>query len=287
MSIKGMLLFQHEIIDERVVRIFDASNTAMYLVIGDEKAALLDTGYGCGDLKKYAEQFTDRPVIALMTHGHRDHAMGAGQFKSWMSPFDFEKYCLDCTLEMRKKGMEAALGKYDNGLYQNAEEQDWMPALPVEKFHPISPGTIFDLGKITIEAYCGKGHSEGSMMFLIPESRMFLLGDACGWETRIFCSVREYLENLEQVDAATEGRYDRALSSHDGGDLPDGIIKGAIKTCRDVLAGKDEKIPFIHPNKELFGGKNMYYAREIYRENGRIWRRDGGVGGIVYNADLI
>ena len=287
MSIDGRPLFRQERIDEKVVRIFDASDTAMYLVIGDKKAALLDTGYGCGDLKGYIKRITDRPVTALMTHAHRDHAMGAGQFESWMSPLDFDKYCMDASLEMRIKGMEAAQKKSNNGLYRFALKSDWQPALPVESFHPLMPGSRFDLGGTTIETYCGKGHSDGSVMFLIPERKMFLLGDACGWETRIFCSVRDYLENLEQVNEAVKGRYNRALSSHEGGDLPEGIIEGVIQTCRDVLAGRDDRIPFIHPNKEIFGGRNMFYAREVYFENGKKKRRDGGVGGIVYDAEFL
>ena len=52
----------------------------MYLVEGDKKAALIDTGSGLGSLKPVVERLTDKPVTVLLTHGHVDHAMGAAEF---------------------------------------------------------------------------------------------------------------------------------------------------------------------------------------------------------------
>ena len=50
----------------------------MYLVEGTEKAALIDTGYGVGNLKGYIKTLTEKPLIVLITHGHLDHVAGAG-----------------------------------------------------------------------------------------------------------------------------------------------------------------------------------------------------------------
>ena len=52
--------------------------TAMYLIIGEEKALLLDTGCGVCDLKELVSELTDKPVMVALTHGHRDHAGGFG-----------------------------------------------------------------------------------------------------------------------------------------------------------------------------------------------------------------
>lgn len=290
MSDERKPLFRHELVTDRLVRIFDVVGDIMYLVIGDERAAMLDTGYGIGDLLGYVRQFTDLPVIALLTHGHRDHAMGDGQFESYMSPLDNEKYESDARMERRRAGMDRALEKKAKGLIPWAGdfgESDWQPTLPVSALHPISEGQVFDLGGVTVEAYNVRGHSDGSMMFLMPELRVLNVGDACGFNTRIFCRVSEYMEDLEKVQRSCAGRYDTVIRPHESGNLPAGVIEGTIAACRDVLAGTDDKIPFVHGDSEIFGGRDMRYAKEIVRDENGFHRTDGGVGGLVYDSALI
>ena len=47
-----------------------------YLLIGSEKAMLIDTAYGDGDLRAFVETITDKPVMVCNTHGHFDHTGG-------------------------------------------------------------------------------------------------------------------------------------------------------------------------------------------------------------------
>ena len=57
----------------------------MFLIEGDEKAMLIDTGAGIGDLKAQVEKLTDKPLIVVNTHGHVDHTGGNMQFDEvWM-----------------------------------------------------------------------------------------------------------------------------------------------------------------------------------------------------------
>lgn len=53
----------------------------MYLLEGEEKALLLDTGYGVGNLREYVERLTEKPVIVANTHYHPDHSAGNGEFE--------------------------------------------------------------------------------------------------------------------------------------------------------------------------------------------------------------
>lgn len=54
----------------------------MYLLEGEEKALLIDTGYGAGNLRAFVENLTDKPVIVANTHFHPDHSAGNGEFKA-------------------------------------------------------------------------------------------------------------------------------------------------------------------------------------------------------------
>ncbi len=41
-----------------------------YLLIGEEKAALIDTGLGIDNIKRITDQLTNLPIIVLTTHVH-------------------------------------------------------------------------------------------------------------------------------------------------------------------------------------------------------------------------
>ncbi|WP_042221255.1 MBL fold metallo-hydrolase [Oceanobacillus manasiensis] len=52
-----------------------------YLLIGEEKAALIDTGLGIDNIKRITDQLTELPIIVLTTHVHWDHIGSHGEFK--------------------------------------------------------------------------------------------------------------------------------------------------------------------------------------------------------------
>lgn len=43
------------------------------MLIGEERAALIDTGLGIDNIKRITDQLTDLPIIVLTTHVHTDH----------------------------------------------------------------------------------------------------------------------------------------------------------------------------------------------------------------------
>ena len=51
---------------------------AMFLLVGEEKALLIDTGTGVFDLPLLLKTLTDKPVQVVLTHGHPDHAGAIG-----------------------------------------------------------------------------------------------------------------------------------------------------------------------------------------------------------------
>lgn len=45
-----------------------------YLLVGTERALLIDCGMGYYDLRATVERMTDKPYDVVITHGHPDHA---------------------------------------------------------------------------------------------------------------------------------------------------------------------------------------------------------------------
>ena len=59
---KGWLYGRWEVM-ENTWEIQDRHAVGAYLLIGEEKAMLIDTMYGDGDLRAFIEEITDRPVM--------------------------------------------------------------------------------------------------------------------------------------------------------------------------------------------------------------------------------
>ena len=51
----------------------EAGMAAMFLVIGEERALLIDTGVGMTDLPALIRSLTPLPYDVVLTHGHLDH----------------------------------------------------------------------------------------------------------------------------------------------------------------------------------------------------------------------
>ena len=78
-------VYVSEKVMEGVWRIYDfgafPGNENFYLVEGDGRALLFDTGMGKGDLASYIKGLTSLPVDVAITHGHGDHFRQVDQFK--------------------------------------------------------------------------------------------------------------------------------------------------------------------------------------------------------------
>ena len=64
----------------RVVPGYDVHVVNLYLVEGDDRAALIDSGMGIGDIASACRALTAKPLLTLCTHSHWDHVGGAHLF---------------------------------------------------------------------------------------------------------------------------------------------------------------------------------------------------------------
>lgn len=281
-----MMYYQVEPLFPGLTRIWDVAHTAMYLAEGEEKAVLIDTGVGVGDLKAVVVGLTNKPVTVLLTHGHVDHAMGAAAFADVrISPLDAGIYAQHCRFEGRKGYvMGAAMQGGDPALIGSITDADYQKPCAFSAFSPLAPGQRFELGGVTVEVLEGAGHTPGSLTMLIPEWRVLVLGDACNQFTFLFdrsCStVAQYREMLLGLEEKTAGHYDRVLVSHGMGEGSANMIRNVIAVCDDILAGRADNMPFCG-----FNGEPCCIAKAM--DFARFCRADGGEGNIVYDPNRI
>lgn len=252
----------------------------MYLIEGTERAVLIDTGLGVGNIREYIDSLTSLPYIVLDSHVHIDHIGGSFLFDSvYINAKDSSLLNnLDREVKRRKSFIES---NFQNGCVQ---ENDYIPVRQIE-FLNIEDKNMFELGEITVESILTPGHTKGSLSFLLKEKRILITGDACNPFTLVFLdestSIEEYqtsiLKLLERAD-----EYDEVYISHTYHKVPKSVIQDVYDCCTDIISGNTDDIPF-----EFFGqetGQEGYIAK---KQNANGKREDGKLANIVYSKKKI
>jgi len=147
-----------------------------YLVLGEERAVVIDTGTGIGNLKQTIKELTDLPVSVVNTHTHWDHIGSNYQFE--------EVVCFnnpECIEKMRiGKDNESLQGSITGDSVWKPLPEDFNPTswtIPsVEPTELLEDGDFIDLGKRTLEVIHTPGHSPGSICFLDKKHRILFTG---------------------------------------------------------------------------------------------------------------
>ncbi|MCD7817506.1 MAG: MBL fold metallo-hydrolase, partial [Lachnospiraceae bacterium] len=126
-----------------------------YLVLGKERALLIDTGMGIGSLKSVVEQITDLPITVINTHGHPDHAGGNAEFApALMCPDEFDVFEKMANREFRVQDVSHMP---DGSSFIDQLQPD--PPSPIA----VADGEIIDLGGRTLKVLYTPGHTHGSI----------------------------------------------------------------------------------------------------------------------------
>jgi glyoxylase-like metal-dependent hydrolase (beta-lactamase superfamily II) len=147
----------------------------MYLFVGRERAALVDSGMGIGDLRGVVLQLTDLPCTVLNTHSHWDHVGSNASFAETAIH----------QLEADKLGHEQRLGQFRQAFRCPADPAVLPPSFDVNAYHIVPPeatrtirdGDQIDLGGRLIEAVHTPGHSPGHTAYLDRASGLVCTGD--------------------------------------------------------------------------------------------------------------
>ena len=253
----------------------------MYLVVGPEKAMLIDTGFGAGDLKGLvAEIIGDMPLFVVNTHAHFDHAYGN---------FQFDKvYCHEYEVYNLQAVMKPDIWDYlfdENGkcIWTEFDRNDLVPFQEYE-IVGVPDGYIFDLGGgHEIELVFLPGHTCGHAGFLDKKNRIFFCGDdACFGAVGIGGSRPD---NPHAKYATVEGLYNALVKLTVRMDEFDGLYPGhglvdagaimlvnVMGACKAVL---DDPECYDEKGERSWHGRTFtQYRKMIYQSGYLMYTKD-------------
>ena len=159
-------------IGEGIYEINEFDNVSMFLIVGDEKALLVDTGIGIGNIKTFAEKLAGKPVEVFLTHNHRDHVGNAPLFPKVIRPLtsrESRRQYIDVTLQ-KQKGKEYPWKEEDISMFSKEQEPEVIL---------LEDEVEFDLGGRTVTCYLCPGHTPGSMVAVDDRTSYVFSGDCC------------------------------------------------------------------------------------------------------------
>lgn len=221
----------------------EAHEATGYLVVGDEKACVIDTMNGYNDLNKAVRKITDKPVTVINTHGHPDHIFGNVYFdNAFLHPADLEL----ARMFTEEPEFKAFCEKH--GLH--------MPP-----FSETCEGDVFDLGGRHLEVYELPGHTQGGIVLLLREDRILFTGDGINhhlWMQLDGCTpMDELVRNLDRI-MFLEKDADRILHGH-ADDFDDISLMRCLRNgAQELSEGKTgNDVPYHY-----FGGDVMQHPFE-------------------------
>lgn len=222
---------------------FQFEEAISYLAVGTQKAVVIDTGTGIGNLKQVVKELTELPVSVVNTHTHWDHIGNNHQFEK-TACFNND----DCIRKLRQGVDNERLAGSVTGdsiwrpLPQGFDAAKWnIP--PVEPTTLLEDGDRIDLGERTLEIIHTPGHSPGSICLLDRKNRILFTGDTF-FPGPLYAypedvNIEDYMNSLERLRGLID-EYDFLCSGHNDPWVKSEVIARVVDAFQEIMAGKGE-----------------------------------------------
>lgn len=149
--------------------------THCYLLCGTQRAILIDTGLGVGNIKDVVDGLTRLPVTVILTHAHWDHIGGCKGFphiEVHAAERDWLAVRFPIPPQVVKDSLMAQPCDFPQGF--DPEKYQVFQGAPAAEF---TDGDAFDLGGRQLTVIHTPGHSPGHCCFFEPRRGYLYSGD--------------------------------------------------------------------------------------------------------------
>lgn len=228
----------------------------MYLVLGPEKALLVDTGFGIGDLKGLCDQLTGgKELVVVNTHAHVDHASGNFQFER------VHCHAFDVPL-LQAQGPQNWDYLFEHGdrngrcIWEEFDPEDIVGFRPYE-IVGCAEGRLFDLGGgHQVELFHMGGHTAGHCALLDRTTRSLFLGDdLVAMRVGVFgpkpgtahpeAATVTALRNGYRKLAACLSEFDHVYAGHFITDLEKEAVLSMLQACEAICADPAQAYSYV------------------------------------------
>ncbi len=239
-------MYQIEEVRKGVWWLEGEKHSSFYVVTGNEKAVVIDTGMDDEAILPAIRQVTELPLELIITHAHWDHIYHVDEFPSYKITKEEEPLLKD---------------------RQDKAVREWIAA-----------GEEIDLGGKVLQVISLSGHTPGSLLFVDTDSKIVFTGDAIGSGCGVWMqvpgglSIREFRQSLAEAEEKLlalgvndeewlflGGHKLQAYSSTVGEYNPIGmaLMGDMIVLCDRILAGEAQERP---STAKKFSEEMVYFA---------------------------
>jgi hydroxyacylglutathione hydrolase len=220
-----------ELIAPNTYRIDEATIANCYLLIGEKKALLIDTGDGVGNLLETVESLTNKPVEVVLTHRHCDHAGG----RNWFKDYSFHKNDNHWIYALESSGLATQKLAGMSGKSVTITKKPYHA-----KKHVFSDTQVFDLGGRIVRIMNVPGHTRGSIVLLDEKEKLMFTGDEVNywlWLQLPGCTnVVSWLPNAKKILSLMD-EY-KAYCGHNDGLVTKAMVQELVTRGEELVAGK-------------------------------------------------
>lgn len=204
-----------------------------YLIVGDERAILLDTGLGVANIKKVVERLTDLPIQVITTHVHWDHIGGHCHFDR-IGVHELEKSWLEDKFPLPLNAVKENLMKSPCNLPEAFNIDDY--TIPkVKTTMALKDGDYIELGNRMLEVIHTPGHSPGHICLYEKETGYLFSGDLVyKGKLDAFYPTTNPVQFMNSINKVAKLAVKRVFPAHYSLKIDQGIIKEIQQAFKEI-----------------------------------------------------
>jgi glyoxylase-like metal-dependent hydrolase (beta-lactamase superfamily II) len=221
-----------------------SEETISYLIVGNKKALLFDTGMGIGDLRRVTSALTQLPVVVVNSHTHNDHVGDNWQFDTvYGMDTDFTRANAKGSRDDAQA--EIAPGEICGNLPVSFDPKNYATR-PWKIASYMRDSDHIDLGNRTIEIIATPGHTPDAISLLDRAGGLLFTGDtyypAPIWLFRPETDLAAYAASTRRL-AALAPQVRTVLGAHNVPVADPAVLPRLVIAFEAVRQGKVAPVP--------------------------------------------
>lgn len=221
-----------------------SEETISYLILGQKRALLFDTGMGISDLKSVTSELTRLPIAVLNSHTHDDHVGDNWQFETiYAMDTDFTRKNAQGSREDAQAEIapDQICGRLPKGF-----DPKTYATRPWRITSYVHDGEHIDLGGRMLEVLAIPGHTPDALALLDRANGLLFTGDtyypATIWLYRPETDLDAYDASIRRL-AALAPQIKTVLGQHNIPVAPPSVLSRLVTAFHAVRAGKITATP--------------------------------------------